>query len=176
MPAFALIRRSLIMMVLALTPWLAPAQTRTPLPPELDGAVTTLVGLLSDGQALENRDARRLHTVSLFGNSARDALVLFTLENFSGGSDYRHYLAVFERVDADEAAPDRVRYRLVGSVQVGGLRWREVDFAEVRYARGRIELATREYQKKDPVCCPSRPGKAVYLLRNFNLAELRGRR
>jgi hypothetical protein len=78
--------------------------------------------------------------------------VLFTLEGPRGGNDHVSFLAAFL-----SARPKR-------PIVVEAGRRGERDAVSIEARRGEIVLETREYLPHDPMCCPSRKGRAVYRL------------
>jgi hypothetical protein len=147
-----------------------PAQA---MPPGLAKAVDALIGVMSDGYAKTGRP-RLLQTVGLGGKDYMEAdsyvLVSFWLSNLDQGNDNNQYLAVFTPASQAEGAP--ARYRLVGTLAIGGMRWREADVSHLRYTPGRVEFPTVEFREGDALCCPSKPSRAVYTLNRLGLREI----
>jgi hypothetical protein len=138
---------------------------------EREGVVeklTTLISLLRDGYAHEYKEARGIH---IFRTSAGSsvAVAIFTIEGFADGNNYSQFMAVFATLGTKlEGQPPRP-LSLLDVMAVGGKGWRSVDPKNVLISsRGdeiSINLDTREYAPQDPMCCPSKKSKAVYVIR-----------
>lgn len=98
----------------------------------------------------------------LDGDGRADAAVLYTLES---GSRRRHlkYLAAFRR------RGEGLEYAAHVLVGREGLR----DVTRVTILGQRIELEVLEYQPSDAMCCPSRPARRFYRLRDGKLVPFR---
>jgi hypothetical protein len=145
----------------------------------IDGAADSLVALLVDTFAVEYRKARQTHYVK---DKTGMALVFFTIESFGGGNNYTFYLAVFSpewkfdpsKGEAQQQTADNIeKYRLVGYSPVGGKAWRSVDFMKFTVEKRLITLQTKEYASTDPMCCPSKPGTAIYKIESRQLIEVK---
>jgi hypothetical protein len=168
-----LLIRSLVLAIAALSSGIAIAQSKTPPTPVLGKQVTALADLVSDGYAEEFTDARTYHAIDIFGHGRKDAIVFFTLEGESRSVYYGFYLAVFENVELIDPTPDQApRYRLAAFTKVGGKGWRDIDFDHVQYSRGQLKVITHEYAARDPNCCPSKSGRAIYRLQGGALREI----
>jgi hypothetical protein len=142
-------------------------------------AADSLIALLLDTDAAENRKARQIHYVK---DQAGMALVFFTVEGFKGGNNYTFYLGVFEPIwkfdpkkgEAQQHDASNIsKYRLVGYLPVGGKGWRSVDFSSFTIEKRKITLQTKEYAGNDPMCCPSKTGTAIYRIEDKQLIELK---
>ena len=164
----------IILVLLLSSPAVAAADQRM-----VDSGADSLVGLLVDTDAVEYRKARQVHYVKGRGGLA---LVFFTIEGFHGGNNYTFYLAVFEpswtfdpsRGEAQQHTEANIaKYRLVGYSPIGGKAWRFVDFSKFTIDKRHIILHTREYARNDAMCCPSKPGTAVYEMEDRRLIEVK---
>ncbi|CAN5122184.1 hypothetical protein BH11PSE11_BH11PSE11_24130 [soil metagenome] len=171
MPLMHRLRWILAALVFTALPSLAAPQNKPRLPPELDQTVKSLIVLMSDNH-VSAYDVRLLRSASAESDPEEFTLVSFTLESFGGGNEYSQYVAAFERIEPEKAPARRLRYRLVAVTQVGAKAWRAVDFDRVTYADGRIVFNIREYRANEAFCCPSKPGKATYLVDRFSLKEV----
>jgi hypothetical protein len=113
----------------------------------------------------EHRNSRRAVVGDLNADGTSDVAVLYTIEGTKGASvDFLlRYLAVFRRGDTGLAYE---AHRLVGGKGI-----REVN--RVAILKGVIVLESLEYQPRDPVCCPSKPGRWRYRLRGHELTEVK---
>ncbi|MES2185593.1 MAG: hypothetical protein V4505_13655 [Pseudomonadota bacterium] len=171
----ALAGRCLLPVALLLGAHQLPAAAAAPppaMPPALTRAVDALIGVMSDGYAKAGRP-RLLQTVQLGGQDYLEAdrytLVSFTLEFLDQGNDYNQYLAVFTPAAQPEGAP--ARYRLVNTLAIGGMHWREVDVAQLRYTPGRLEFPAMEFRESDALCCRSKASRAIFSLNRLGLRE-----
>ena len=114
-------------------------------------------------EAEEYADARKLLRRDVNHDGKLDLVVLYTLEGFNGGNAYRQYLAVFLGRGKN--------FRYADHDVVGGKLLRDVSLISV--SAGTIALNTKEYKKNDPACCPSRKGKASYVLSKGKLKALK---
>ena len=111
--------------------------------------------------AEEYKKARSIKRGDLNGDGKTDAVVLYTLEGFDGGNNYRQYLAVFIN--------RRNAFRRAANV-VGGKNVRSVDLLSI--AKSKINLDTLEYTENDASCCPSKKAKAYLTFKNNKLSKL----
>lgn len=113
--------------------------------------------------AEEYKKARSIKRGDLNGDGKPDAIVLYTLEGFDGGNNYRQYLTVF--INRGNA------FRRAANVVVGGKSLRSVGLLSV--AKSKINLDTLEYTENDASCCPSKKAKAYLAFKNNKLSELK---
>jgi len=111
----------------------------------------------------EYTDARKVLRGDINGDGQKDLVVLYTLEGAGGGNSYNQYLAVFLTTGRS--------YREVAHVLVGGKLQRDVELSSI--SDSTINLDTKAYAKNDPACCPSRAGKARFVLRANKLVEVK---
>lgn len=116
-----------------------------------------------EAEAEEYEEARKILRGDINRDGKMDLVVLYTLEGFGGGNMYSQYLAVF-------LAKGR-NFRFAADDVVGGKLHRNMTLKSV--AGGRINFDTMEYRKSDGACCPSRKGKASYILTKGKLKELK---
>jgi hypothetical protein len=141
---------------------------------DLAKRLTAIVALLSDGYAREYEDAREIH---IFHPPERSsiAVALFTLEGFARGNNHTQFMAVFATL-SEESEDRHPRTRsLLDVAAIGGKGWRSVDSKNVRIESQEkaiaINLNTQEYVPDDPICCPSKKSKTVYVI----FPDVRGR-
>ena len=106
---------------------------------------------------LEYRDARRYAVGDANHDRVSDVVVQYTLEE---DNNWVLFLAVFSRPTMRHLAHTRV----------GGKNHRTVDLRKV--SDGTIELVTQNYSPADASCCPSVPGKSLYMLTDGALEEI----
>lgn len=109
----------------------------------------------------EFKDARKVIEADVNGDGSLDLTVLYTIEGQNGSNNYIQYLAVFVRKKG-KLVP-------VTHITVGGKLLRSVDLVSV--TRGVIMMNTLNYAAQDPACCPSKKGKARYVLINGKLKK-----
>jgi hypothetical protein len=118
-----------------------------------------IIKAMLDNQASEYKKARVYKLLS--GKYSRKlAVVVFTIEGFNGGNNYQFYMAIF-------GSPSE-RFRLLDVIKIGEKTWRHVDFNSVVTSGDGIEINTLEYQDSDANCCPSKKGKARFVLTDRN--------
>ena len=112
--------------------------------------------------AEEYEEARKVAGGDVNGDGREDAVVLYTLEGFLGSNLYVQYLAVFV------SRGGRLRYLTHRAVGGKGRRSLELDGV----SGGKILLKTEEYRPGDASCCPSKKGRARFVLSRDRLKEL----
>ncbi len=95
------------------------------------------------------------------GDGRNDAVVLYTLEGFDESNLYLQYLAVFV---SRGGVLRYVTHRIVGGK---GRRSLELDGV----SGGKILLKTKEHRPGDASCCPSKKGRARFVLDKRKLKE-----
>ena len=115
----------------------------------------------------EHRNSRRAVIGDLDGDGRSDVAVLYTIESAKGqAADFAlRYLAVFRR------GGNGLEYET--HLLVGGKGIREVNRAAI--LTGTIVLEALEYQPKDAVCCPSKPARWRYRLREGRLVQVKSK-
>ncbi|MBI2508931.1 MAG: hypothetical protein HYV99_02780 [Betaproteobacteria bacterium] len=111
----------------------------------------------------EHRNSRRAATGDLDGDGLGDVAVLYTIEADKPNGYSLRYLAVFRR-GADGLGYEAHRL-------VGGRGIREIN--RVTVLNRVIVLESLEYRPRDAVCCPSKPARWRYRLRDHQLVEAR---
>ena len=115
-------------------------------------------------KAVEVKDTRKVLRGDVNHDGKEDAVVLYSLEGFHGGTNlWIQYLAVFANrgnklVDAT--------HRSVGGKNQRGLLLESI-------AKGQINLDTQEYLRQDASCCPSGKGHARFVFSNRKLKEIK---
>ena len=110
----------------------------------------------------EYEEAREIGRGDLNGDGKADAVVLYSLEGFDGSNLYLQYLAVFlSRGGGLHYATHRI---------VGGKGKRSMALEGI--SAGKILLKTKEYRSGDASCCPSKKGRALFVLEKQKLREL----
>ena len=112
--------------------------------------------------AEEYEEARKFARGDVNGDGKEDAVVLYTLEGFHGSNLYSQYLAVFV------SRGGSLRY--VTHRAVGGKDHRSLELDAV--SGGKILLNTEEYRPGDASWCPSKKGRARFVLSRGKLKEL----
>jgi hypothetical protein len=84
----------------------------------LEASVRPTIARLSDGLAVEFRQAREVFHFSQC-DGHKIAIVLARLEGFSGGNNHAQFVLVFRREGADDQRGS-AKFRLLTSTQVGG--------------------------------------------------------
>jgi len=141
---------------------------------EVADKIAILVELLRDGFAQEYKDARG---IQLFHTPEGPciAVAVFTIEGFESGNNYTQYMAVLATLGEELKDGQPLPLSLLDVAAIGGKGWRGIDSKHVRINREgqdiAIALDTKEYGPDDPMCCPSKKSKTVYLIR----AHPRGR-
>lgn len=110
-------------------------------------------------EARENPTSRMIAVGYLDGDGIEDVAVVYTLEGAHHGNGYEQYLAVSSSRQGSGFF----------DVRVGGKEVRTVD--GVKIAAGQVELGLREYAPSDASCCPSRPARTSYILKDQVLVE-----
>lgn len=110
-------------------------------------------------EARENPTVRMVAVGDLDGDGIEDVAVVYTFEGSHHGNGYEQYLAVSSSRQGSGFF----------DVRVGGKGVRAVD--GVKITAGRVELVLREYAPSDASCCPSRPARTSYILKNEVLFE-----
>src|SRR5262249_52874061 len=106
--------------------------------------------------------ARLYHTLDdLDGDGQEDFVLVFTVEAPAGGNNSVQYLAVF---------PSAAQWTPVVT-KVGERGQRYIDQIEVD--TGLLVLQTSEYERGDPMCCPSGDGQLTYKLEKGQLVAVR---
>ena len=111
----------------------------------------------------EHRNSRRSVAGDLDGDGLSDVAVLYTIEADKPKDYSLRYLAVFRR---GAGGLGYEAHRLVGGKGV-----REIN--RVTVLNRVIVLEALEYQPRDAVCCPSKPARWRYRLRDHQLVEVR---
>jgi hypothetical protein len=141
---------------------------------EVVAKIAAIVTLLRDGYAREYKEARGIHFFHT-PTSSSIAVAIFTIEGFESGNNHTQFMAVFATLGKKlKNAPPRP-LSLLDVAAIGGKGWRGVDTKNVGIAgQGgdiAITLNTQEYRRGDPMCCPSKKSKTVYVIR----PQVRGR-
>lgn len=135
---------------------------------EISDKIATLVKLLSDGYAEEYKEARGIHIFHAPMGSTI-AVAVFTIEGFGAGNNHTQFMAVFATQGEELKERSPRMPSLLDVAAVGGKGRRSVDFKDISMDnRGQdvaINLDTQEYAPDDPMCCPSRKSKTVYVIR-----------
>lgn len=137
-----------------------------PTPDKTDGQKTInryIAGVARTSGASEYKEARKIVYGDIDGDGDADAAVQFTIEGAGGGNMYTFYLAVFRNENG--------KLKVVTDDAVGGKLNRNVTLQQIKAQK--IYLDTEEYAENDGACCPSIKGKAVYVLKNNKLAEIK---
>lgn len=96
------------------------------------------------------------------GDSQADFVVIFTVEGPEGANFHQSFMYVF--LTSNKSSKPLF-------VQVGERGQRDPE--SVSAERGKIVITTRVYLPKDPQCCPSGHGTAVFTLKDGKLVETR---
>ena len=135
---------------------------QTPTKP-VDVVITDFIARQEEKEgATEYEEAREIGRGDLNGDGKEDAVVLYSLEGFDGSNLYLQYLAVFlSQGDALRYTTHRI---------VGGKGKRSMALEGI--SGGKILLKTKEYRPGDASCCPSKKGRASFVLDMRKLKEL----
>ena len=154
---FTLLTFALLLMVCG-----PPLFAQTP-PETTDVVITDFLARQAEKEGAEEYgEARKVIAGDLNGDRREDAVVLYTLEGFDGSNLYVQYLAVFVRRGAG--------LRYMTHLAVGGKDRRSLELEGV--SGGKILLKTEEYRPGDASCCPSKKGRARFVLSRGKLREL----
>ncbi|QSA96295.1 hypothetical protein [Methylococcus sp. EFPC2] len=161
-------RLAIMMMTLALA--LASCEDPSDDPPApvaeatkyVDAIVSRIKG--NDPDAEEYAEARKIHVLDVDGDGVKDVVAFFTVEGFDGGNNYHFYLSVLRGRPGSLAE--------AGTLKIGGKGWRHIDFDRLGLEGGRLIVQTSEYEQGDPLCCPSRTGRARFKIDDHGLKEV----
>jgi hypothetical protein len=130
-----------VLLSLTLVPSVTTAVENTPPLSPLENTTQNLMTLLSDGEAVGYSKFTMVQTVS--DGTSKVALVVFSLEGFSGGNNWEQYFAVF-LTENDE------HYRLIDVTHIGGGGWRTIEKLNAKTSKnlGRAVYAGLEHWDK----------------------------
>jgi len=135
------------------------AQTTKP----VDVVITDFLARQEEKEgATEYGEAREIARGDLNGDGREDAVVLYSLEGFDGSNLYLQYLAVFVNHGGG--------LRYVTHRIVGGKGKRSMALEGI--SGGKILMKTEGYRPGDASCCPSKKGRARFVLDQSKLKEL----
>jgi hypothetical protein len=113
-------------------------------------------------KADEDADSRQILRGDVNGDGKMDAVAVYTLEGFGEGNLYRQYLIVF--------LGNGKTFRYAAHQSVGGKDNRTLTLNSVK--SGKINFETLRYAPNDASCCPSRKGRARFILSQGKLKEI----
>ena len=134
--------------------------------------VDQLVALFSDGVAVEYHPYRHIEFGKILGSDQEDAVALFSIENFHGGTEDAEYLAFFQPVEQIQFAGRTTHpYRLVAVTKIGGRSWRSFDPKTMKLGSGFVALSGAKYGPEDAACCPSVPIQVTFRVNKGFISE-----
>ena len=134
--------------------------------------VDQLVALFSDGVADEYHPYRHIEFGKILGSDQEDAVALFCLENFHGGTEDAEYLAFLQPVEQIQFAGRTSRpYRLVAVTKIGGRSWRSFDPKTMKLGSGFVALSGKKSVPGDSDCCPSVPILVTFYVKEGFISE-----
>jgi hypothetical protein len=122
-----------------------------------------IAGQAKKAKADEYPDARKILRGDVNNDGKEDLVALYTLESFGGGNNYVQYLAVF--------LGNGKTFRYANHQSIGGKNNRSIELISIR--KQTINFETLKYLPKDASCCPSKKGKARFVLKNGRLREIK---
>jgi len=136
--------------------------------------VERLVELFSDGIAVGYPEYRHVKFAKLLDGEGEAAVALFSVEGFLGGNLHEEYLALFEPVEAADIDGKKTNpYRLLAVRKIGGRGWRTFDWDTVQITPGAVRLRGKQWQAKDPGCCPTAPISVTFRVHDAAINEAR---
>lgn len=137
--------------------------------------VEKLEELFSDGWATGDLTFRHVVFGKFFGHKRDDAVVLFSVGGFSGGSSHSEYIAFFAALDREDWAGSGHQphqYSLVAVREIGGRWWRTFESKKMKVKHDHIILTGKAWAQTDSGCCPSLPITAKFAVQKGNVVEL----